>query len=354
MRIDGRVHRGDFTLSAHLAAAPREFLVIVGPNGSGKSTLLGLAAGLLALNEGAISFAGQVWDDAQARTFLPAQRRPVALAFQDYRLFPHLSALQNVAFPIRAAGQKAAQARSEAQGWLDRLGVSSVGRLKPASLSGGQSQRVALARALASRPAALLLDEPLAALDSTTRLDVRAGLRGHVDHVPGPVLMVTHDAVDALVLADRIVVLERGRIVQVGTPAEVSRRPRTEYVARLVGLNLYAGTVGPDGHRIDLQAGGHLVVADSPGPVGTRVHVVLRPSTITVQASRPDQASARNIWPGRIRELEVVGERVRAVVDGAPEAIVDLTPASVADLELRPNVEVWLTAKATDIDAFTG
>lgn len=354
LRVDVTVQRGDFTLALDLTVAPGELVAVVGPNGSGKSTLLRTVAGLVASADGGVGLGDVIWDDAATGRFVPPERRKVALVFQDHRLFPHLTALDNVAFPLRAVGTNRSEAHAWALRWLDRLEVSELAPLRPADLSGGQSQRVALARALAMQPHVLLLDEPMAALDPRTRLEVRAGLRGYLAEFAGPVLMVTHDAVDALVLADRIVVLEDGHVSQVGTPQELARRPRTDYVARLVGLNLYAGVVSADPHTVELNSGGALVVAESPGPPGTAAHVVLRPSTVTLQTTRPDHPSARNVWPGRIRELEVIGERVRAVVDGQPGAIVDLTPAAVADLGLRSASPVWLSAKATDLDAFAG
>jgi molybdate transport system ATP-binding protein len=163
------------------------------------------------------------------------------MVFQDYLLFPHLSAADNVAFGLRAAGVRKGAARQQALRWLDRMGLAELSDARPARLSGGQAQRVALARALATSPRLLLLDEPLAALDAGTRITVRSDLRRHLTAYPGCTVLVTHDPLDAMVLADQLVVLEQGRVVQSGPPGEVARAPRTEYVARLVGLNLYRG-----------------------------------------------------------------------------------------------------------------
>jgi molybdate transport system ATP-binding protein len=356
------VQRGVFRLQADVRVAPGQVLAVLGPNGAGKSTLLRALAGLLALSTGRIEIGSDVWDDPATGVFVPAVERECGLVFQDYRLFPHLSVRDNVAFPIRSRGAGRRRARQHAQPWLDRLGIADLAARKPAHLSGGQAQRVALARALATRPRLLLLDEPLAALDARTRLEVRTDLRRHLSGFGGPSLVVTHDPLEALVLADRVVVLEGGRVVQEGPPTAVARRPATEYVARLVGLNLYAGSIADRAtHRIDLDNGGTLYAAGA-GPedgeavilpfAGTRMLVAVAPTAITLHTREPDPSSARNRWSGRIAGLELLTDRVRVAVDGYPSASVDVTPAAVADLELRPGLGVWLTAKATEVTAY--
>jgi molybdate transport system ATP-binding protein len=346
--VDAEVRRGGFLLAASLAAAPREVLGLLGPNGAGKSTLLSAAAGLTPVSAGRITLAGQVLDDADAGTFVEAAGRPVGFVFQNYRLFPHLTVAENVAFSPRARGLGRRAARSAASHWLDRLGLADLAGRKPDQLSGGQAQRVALARALAGQPALLLLDEPLSALDAGTRLDVQAELKRHLADFTGPCLLVTHDPLEALVLADRLIVLEGGRIVQEGTPAQIARQPGTEYVAKLVGLNLYAGRA--DGAQVALTDGGAFVVADH-GLHGD-VFVAVRPSAVVVSTQRPEHGSARNTWPARITGLTMLADRVRLDVEGKPSALVDVTPAAVAELSLSPGSEVWLTAKATDLEVY--
>src|SRR5580692_4558802 len=215
-------------------------------------------------------------DDADAGTFVEASGRPIGFVFQNYRLFPHLTVAENVAFSPRARGLGRQAARSAASYWLDRLRLSDLADRRPSQLSGGQAQRVALARALAGQPALLLLDEPLSALDAGTRLDVQAELKRHLADFAGPCLLVTHDPLEALVLADRLIVLEDGRIVQDGTPAQVARQPATGYVAKLVGLNLYAGRA--DGSHVTLIGGGTFVIA-AQGQHGD-VLVAVRPSAV--------------------------------------------------------------------------
>ncbi|MGV8964713.1 MAG: ABC transporter ATP-binding protein [Cellulomonas sp.] len=363
LQADVVVDRGSFRLQAHVSVEPGQVLAVLGPNAAGKTTLLRTLAGLGALTTGSIRVGTQVWDDASTDVFVPAARRAVGVVFQDYRLFPHLSVLDNVAFAARARGARRERARQDATGWLERLDLAALGSRRPSALSGGQAQRVALARALASNPHLLLLDEPLAALDARTRLEIRGELRRHLSAFAGPSILVTHDPLEAMILADRILVLEAGRVVQEGTPAAVARQPATDYVARLVGLNLYAGTLtDPATRRVDLATGGTLYAAGhgpdtddadaSPGATGDAMLVVVSPSAISVHTHPPDAGSPRNTWTGTIVGLELLTDRVRVAVDGTPAALVDITPAAVADLHLTPGQPVWLTAKATEIVAY--
>ena len=348
LAVDATVRRGGFALTVALAVPPGQVLGMLGPNGAGKTTLLRALAGLTPVAQGRITLGGQVLDDAETGMFVEATRRPTGYVFQDYRLFPHLSVAENVAFSPRARGLGKAAARSAARHWLDRLGLASLEGRKPAELSGGQAQRVALARALAGEPRLLLLDEPLAALDAQTRLDVQAELRQHLADFPGPCVLVTHDPLEALVLADRLAVLEDGRIVQDGTPAQVARQPATEYVAKLVGLNLYAGQA--DGPEVKLGAGGCFVVP-GPGRHGD-VLVAVRPSAIVVSSDAPHATSARNVWPAVVTGLTMLADRVRLDLDGQPSALADVTAAAVSELALAPGSQVWLSVKATDLEVY--
>jgi molybdate transport system ATP-binding protein len=359
--MSGTVQRGSFTLGVDLVAAPGEVLAVLGPNGAGKSTLLRALSGLDALSSGSIRLGGLILDDAATDTFVPAQRRPVGLVFQNYRLFPHLNVRDNVAYAPRAQGSSRRAARATADTWLQRLDLTALATRRPHEISGGQAQKVALARALAAEPAFLLLDEPLSALDAKTRLDVRAQLRSHLDQFTGPVVIITHDPLEAMIMADRLMVIENGRVVQQGTPAHVAAQPATQYVARLVGLNLYGGTLDPTTGQVDLIGGGTLTVTlgrDNPWPQQSAdrsrrpVLVVLRPSAITIHTTQPAHASPRNVWKGTVTALEQLTDRVRIQVDATPPALVDVSGAAVADLALRPGSGVWLSAKATETDAY--
>ncbi|WP_307875074.1 sulfate/molybdate ABC transporter ATP-binding protein [Frankia nepalensis] len=230
--------RGLFVLDVELAVAPGEVVAVLGPNGAGKSTLLAALAGLLPLRAGHVTLDGDVLDDPVADRFVEPRHRRVGLVFQDYLLFRHLSVRDNIAFgprARRAASRRAAHAAADA--WLDRLGLPGFGPRRPATLSGGQAQRVALARALATDPRLLLLDEPLAALDATTRADLRADLRATLPATGAAVVVVTHDPTDAATLADRLVILEHGCVTAEGTATDLAKDPPTPYVAKLLGAD---------------------------------------------------------------------------------------------------------------------
>jgi molybdate transport system ATP-binding protein len=338
------VRRDRFVLDVTLEVPAGGVLALLGPNGAGKSTALRALAGLVPLTDGHVRLDGTTLEDSHVQ--VAAELRPVGVVFQDYLLFPTMSARDNVAFGLRARGEDRTTARAAADRLLARLELTAQADVRPAKLSGGQAQRVALARALAVSPRLLLLDEPLAALDAGTRMAVRADLRTHLEAFDGVTVLVTHDPLDALVLADRLVVVENGRAVQSGTPAEVARAPRTDYVARLVGLNLLLGLA--DGGRVHLSDGVSLTVSEHHrGPV----YVALRPSAIALFDQQP-HGSPRNTWRGRVRSMESRGETIRVAVDGPPPVLVDVTAAAVAELRLVPGAAVWCSVKATELDVY--
>jgi molybdate transport system permease protein len=324
-----------------LDAPPGTTIAVVGPNGAGKTTLLRALLGLTPRAHARLRLGDS---DVSA---LPPHRRGVAWVPQDGALFPHLSALANTAYGLRAHGVPRAEARREARAWLDRLGVGRLAHRKPAQLSGGQAQRVALARALAARPRLLLLDEPLAALDQTTRARVRHTLRGHLAGFGGVCLIVTHDPVEAVSLADRVLVLEDGRILQDEPPAEVTRHPRSPWVARMLGRNAWPGTATADG--LAPAGGGHLVVAE-PLPAGTDALAVIAPEAVSVHRERPT-GSPRNVWPGTVREITSGGSRLRLLITSAeaPDLVAEITPQAAAELGIADGSAVWTSVKATEV-----
>ncbi len=339
--------RDVFTLDIALDVAAGETMGLLGPNGSGKSTTLRCLAGLEAPRAGRIDISGVTVEDTARGIDLPPERRSVGFVFQDYLLFPHMTVLDNVAFGLRARGEARQAADTRARQWLDRLEIGDLAPRKPGQLSGGQAQRVALARALVIEPDLLLLDEPLAALDAGTRASVRSLLRRHLADFRGAVVLVTHDPMDAMVLADRVVVLEDGRAVQEGTPGDVARRPESAYVAQLVGVNMLRGQA--DAGVVTLDDGGEIRIADQS--IEDAVIVALRPEAISVHLQHPE-GSARNVWQSRVSSLEARGDLVRLEVDGPPALTAVITPAAVADLGLHEGADVWLTAKATDLDVY--
>jgi molybdate transport system ATP-binding protein len=237
MSLDASIHvtRGDFRLDVTLRVDDGETLAILGPNGAGKSTILRCLLGLVPLNSGRIALADSVLDDVDADVFVEPDRRRIGAVFQDYLLFRHLSAVDNVAFGLRARGTKKDEARLTARALLERFEVDHLADRFPSQLSGGEAQRVALARALAIEPRAIVLDEPLAALDVATRKSVRDELGRFLSTFSGPRLLVTHDPVDARRLADRVLIVENGHVVQEGSIFDVARQPATAYVEALFG-----------------------------------------------------------------------------------------------------------------------
>ena len=348
LRAAIRVQIGDFRLDIGFEVGDGEVVALLGPNGAGKTTALRVIAGLQPLDDGCIELDGTVLDDPAADVFVPTAERPIGVVFQDYLLFPRLSALDNIAFGLRARGQDKASARRRAREWLERFALAEQAHAKPRTLSGGQAQRVALARALATDPRLLLLDEPLAALDAGTRVQVRAELRRHLATFQGARLLVTHDPVDALVLADRLVIVERGHVTQTGVPADVTARPASRYIAQLVGINLLHGTTTGE-RTVRLDTGAELTVAD---PLPSRdVALAIRPQAIALHSHQPD-GSPRNTWTATVTDLEANHDRIRVTLGGPVAATAEVTPAAVAELALAPGVSVWATVKAVDLTAY--
>ncbi|WP_433385134.1 ABC transporter ATP-binding protein [Micromonospora sp. KLBMP9576] len=340
------VDRGGFRLDVALRVAAGEVVALLGPNGAGKTTALRALAGLLPLTAGHLTLDGVDLDRPARRAWTPTERRPVGVVFQDYLLFPHLSAWENVAFGPRRHGADRRTARRIAHDWLGRVGLAEHAERRPRQLSGGQAQRVALARALAVEPALLLLDEPLAALDARTRLDTRAELHRHLAAHPGAALLVTHDPLDALVLADRLVVVEEGRVVQEGDAATVTARPRTDYVARLVGLNLHRGRA--DGHGVRVADGLTLTVA---GGLDGEVFVAFRPSAVALRPSRPE-GGPPNTWAATVAGVQRHGDNLRVRLDGPIGIDADVTPVAAAGLRLAPGRQVWASVPAAQTHAY--
>lgn len=346
LRADVAVRVGSLDLSVAIDATPAEIVAVVGPNGAGKTTLLRALAGLIAIDRGQVVLDDVVLDDTGGGIHVPPERRPVAVVFQDYLLFPHLSALDNVAYGLRARGHRRSGARRSAREWLDRMGVGDLAARRPSALSGGEAQRVALARALATGPALLLLDEPFAAVDAAGKAQLRRELRVQLAGSAGIRVMVTHDPVDAMAIGDRLVVVENGRVTQQGPMSEVTARPRSPWVAALVGLNLFEGTAR--GGEVTLAAGGSLTVAgDLRGPVFVLVH----PRAVALHRSRPE-GSPRNIWAGVAGALDLQADRVRVEIAGSLPIVAEVTPAAAADLHLRDGGPVWVSVKATEIDVY--
>ena len=337
---------GSLELSLEIDATPDEIIAVVGPNGAGKTTLLRALAGLVPIERGRVTLGDLVLDDTSSGTHLAPEHRPVAVVFQDYLLFPHLNALDNVAYGLRARGVRRGEAQERSRNWLARVGLAGHEHTRPAALSGGQAQRVALARALATEPSMLLLDEPLAAIDAGAKAELRRQLRAHLAASECVRVLVTHDPVDAMAIGDRLVVLESGRVTQEGPISEVTARPRSPWVAALVGLNLYEGVAG--GGNIVLAAGRSWSVAgDIHGPALVLVH----PRAVSLHRSKPE-GSARNVWKADLGGLDFEGDRVRVQVCGTPVIVAEVTSVAAAELRLRDGGPIWVSIKATEVEVY--
>lgn len=337
-----------------LRVEPGEVVAVLGANGAGKSTLLSLVSGLLHPDTGRITLDGRVLVDTEAGVWVPPHRRKVVLLAQQALLFPHLTAADNVAFGPRSQGTGRAAAREAARTWLRVVDAAEFADRKPAQLSGGQAQRIAIARALVADPALLLLDEPMAALDVTVAPALRNLLRRVLRQTRRTALLVTHDLIDALSLADRVVVIEAGRLVEDGPTRTVLSAPRSAFAARIAGINLIAGVW--NGHHLIADDGTRIAGRfDAESRPGDDAVAVFQPSAVAVHLADPG-GSPRNHLAARITELEPRGDVVRvhtAPVPGASGLLADVTVAAAADLELQPGVQVFCAVKATEVTIYS-
>ncbi|MFT4135840.1 ABC transporter ATP-binding protein [Microbacterium sp.] len=351
------VARRDFRLDVAVSAARGETVAIMGPSGAGKSTLLGAIAGLTRLREGFVRIDGT---DVAGRRPVPPNRRGIVLLGQEPRLFPHMSARDNVAFGLRAHGADRDHARREADDWLGRVGLDGFGAQRPAELSGGQQQRVALARALATSPRVMLLDEPLTALDPETAGEIRALVAEQLLHAQVTTLVVTHDAVDAASLARRLVIVEDGRVSQEGAVREVLSTPGSRFAAAVAGVNRLVGDADAGRWRsggvvLESADAASRAAASPRGPIAAlvrpgavRLEGVVDPSwtgpTRLAGATEPVPGT----WLARIARLEQTpsGARVHTV---EPAVAVDVAADTVAGLGLAAGTVVRLRADPADV-----
>jgi len=350
LSFDAALGFGTFELDGRLEVARGETLALVGPSGAGKSTCLGIMAGLLRPLRARVECAGEVWNDSERGVFLPPERRRVGMLFQEYALFPHLTIQQNVAYGPRARGRSSADAAALASRWIERLGLKGFGGRRVATLSGGERQRVALARALAAEPRLLLLDEPFGSLDVATRGTVRAELRGFLGECGLPTVIVTHDAVDALALGDRIAVLEAGRVTQVGTRAQLVSEPRSAFVAELAGLNLYRAELAGGRGLKEARASGvsfHVLSDEREGPA----FLAFAPAEVTLSSERLP-GSAQNAFLGRVVEVRPLPDRLRVVLDVGVVLVAEITREAAAALGLGVGRPLWASVKATAIHVY--
>lgn len=352
--VDIRAHVGSFVLEAALSAHSGEVLAVLGPNGSGKSTLLGTIAGHFPASGGRIELGGRVLEahpagSAHVGVWLPPERRRVALLGQRAMLLPHLSALENVAFGPRAQSVPRATARERASAWLDEVGMSEYAQRRPAQLSGGQQQRVALARALASEPDALLLDEPFTSLDMQTATQARRLIAEQRDRVGVPMILVTHDPMDAVVLAERTVVLREGRVVQQGATAEVLGHPGSQFVAAMAGVNLIAGTAEAEGTLRSVDGlcwagGGDRLTS------GDASTCVFAPGSVRIHEDRGQCVEASvNRWRGTVAMMDPVPGGIRLFTAEHPNIAVECPSTTALTLGIRPGVSLSFSIDSEDV-----
>lgn len=342
---------GELEVDLDISVAAGETLAVMGPNGAGKTSLLRMVCGLLPLERGRIALGDRVLDCPADGVFVPPGKRSTGMVFQDYLLFDHLSALENVAFGLRARGADRRSARSAAMEWLDRFGLGSLAQSRTTALSGGQRQRVALARALAIEPRMLLLDEPVAAVDASARTEIRRELTSHLSSVDAVRILVTHDPLDAFALADRLVVIEDGRITQSGTLTEVTNAPRSAYVADLIGRNLLAGRA--NGATFEAVSGLRLVLAEhrTSGPA----YASIRAQAIVISRAgghSPATSSQRNHIDATVLEIEHLGERSRVRLASPVDLTAEITTDSIRELGLAVGDPVVASIKATEVEVY--
>lgn len=345
LRVDSATQLGALELRAKLEVAPGHCLALAGPSGAGKSTLLRIVAGLLRPEFGRVDCADEIWLDTDGGVDLPPEGRRCGYVFQHYALFGHMRVWQNVAYPLR--GQPRAQRRGRAGELLDRFGIGELADARPGTLSGGERQRVAVARALARAPRALLLDEPLSALDARTRARAAGELSSVLQEIDVPTLLVTHDFAEAARLGDRIAIIEAGQIVQQGTASELAADPANSFVADFTGAVVLTGTARPgaDGLTVVELDGGGTVSATDPGngPVAVSIY----PWEITIEPARTEPiGSAQNHLDVKILSITSVGNRVRLGLSGPQPLVAEITEAAARQLQLAPGTAVVASWKA--------
>ena len=341
---------GAFALAVRLNLEAGATHVLLGESGAGKTTVVRLLAGLLPLESGRVALDESVYDDTSKNLHVPTEERSIGYLFQQSRLFPHLTALENVAFPLQAAGKQKTEAEKKAFEWLERLKIAALAGRRSASISGGEAQRVALARALIRQPALLLLDEPLAALDAQTRQQVRHDLRSLLTETRQTVVLVTHDYLDAAVFGGQVQVLDHGKVVQEGTVEDLVSRPRTPYVAELAGMNVLPGEARlVEGGGCEITT--HSQVFRGRGEASGPAFVSIAPGHITLHRQRPE-GSARNVVAGEVVSLIPLADRVRVTIGGELRLVAEVTRQSASELQLAPGTRVFASFKAGEAQVY--
>jgi molybdenum ABC transporter ATP-binding protein len=353
LSVQFRKQLREFELEIGFQVRPAETLVVIGPSGCGKTTTLNIIAGLVVPDEGRISLAGRALWDSAAGVDVPTERRSIGYVFQDFALFPHMSVSENVAYGLRNRKARKETIAARVKEALALLGIEHLRRHRPGALSGGERQRVALARAIACQAEILLLDEPLGSLDAQTRNQVRGELRRLLGLVGRIAIMVTHDYIDALTFGDQICVLDRGHVLQIGSRAELLRRPKSRFVAELTGVNFFEGeiTAAPQQGPAEIEVNGARLYALSQQHQAGETMVAFFPSDVAISRETP-ASSALNVFRTSIREIVHLGDKVRLSLNGALPMCAEITAGSLERLRLREGDEVYASVKATAIKTY--
>ncbi len=337
---------GAIVLRVTFDVIPGSCLALAGPSGAGKTTVLRVLAGTVRPDSGRVANGSEVWVDTAMRIWRAAEQRRCGYVFQDYALFPHLSAWRNVAYGLRSLGRT--QRRARALELLERFGLADRADARPRALSGGERQRVALARALAPQPDVLLLDEPLSALDARTRASAARELSAILHSLEIPTVLVTHDFNEAALLGDEIGVIDGGAIIQRGSASELAASPATAFVADFTGAVVLTGTAraGRDELTVvELDGGG---VASTTARGSGRVALSVYPWEITIRhAPAHEQESAQNHLTARVLSVTTVGNRVRIGLAAGQPLVAEVTGKAAEDLHLAVGSEVVASWKAT-------
>jgi len=343
----------EFSLEIEFDVMPAETLVIIGPSGCGKTTTLNIIAGLLDPDEGRIALGNQVLYHGESMFSLAAERRRIGYVFQDFALFPHMSVAENVGYALKAQRRSRAEISRRVDEVLHLVGIHDLKTRRPGALSGGERQRVALARAIACDAQILLLDEPLGSLDAQTRNRVRGELHRMLRMVGRIAIMVTHDYVDALTFGDKICVLDRGKVLQMGSREELLHHPKTRFVADLTGVNFFEGTIsaGSDEKMAEIWVGDSCLYAASDRKEQGGALVAFFPSDVVVSREAP-RTSARNVFHSQIKEIVHMGDKVRLSLNGALPMCAEVSADTLDALGLAAGDNIYASLKATAIRTY--
>ena len=340
LELNGETALGPNPLQYNFHAGKGEHLVVIGPNGAGKTALLRILAGFLPLKQGSLTIDGQLVDAPESKLFLPPHKRSTVLQLQDGAVFPHLDVSKNIAFPLRQMKIESKIVKRTVEETIERFGLFDVRDRLPNSLSGGQLSRVALARSLVGKPSILLLDEPTSSID----IEASSWIGEFLKDLETTLVLVTHDPVEALLIGDRMLAIDNGKIIQKGTTEEVGNRPANSWIAKFLNLNLLSANA--TGFEAQIDGGGSLRLAEEwHGGVN-----ISFPASAVSLFTNPPHGSPRNVWEATVKTLHGDRETVRVGITGTFEATALITQESLQQLDLRLGEKCWAAIKANELN----